>query len=44
MARFDEDTVREMVAAYLRPPVVLNLATMKFHGTSAQARTSPGRH
>ena len=34
VAHFDEDSVKALLRAYLRPPVVTNLATLKFHATS----------
>ncbi|CAK9016727.1 unnamed protein product [Durusdinium trenchii] len=34
VAHFDEDSVKSLLRAYLRPPVVTNLATLKFHATS----------
>ena len=34
VAHFDEDSVKSLLQAYLNPPVVTNLATLKFHATS----------
>eukprot|EP00913_Durusdinium_trenchii_P002195 g2027.t1 len=34
VAHFDEDSVKSLLRAYLKPPVVTNLATLKFHATS----------
>ncbi|CAK9113180.1 Tyr recombinase domain-containing protein [Durusdinium trenchii] len=34
VAHFDADSVKSLLRAYLKPPVVTNLATLKFHATS----------
>ena len=44
MAHFDEDSVKSLLRAYLRPPVVTNLATLKFHAASvSNSQLAPSR-
>lgn len=44
MAHFDEDSVKALLRAYLKPPVVTNLATLKFHAASvSNSQLAPSR-
>ena len=44
VAHFDEDSVKSLLQAYLKPPVVTNLATLKFHAASvSNSHLAPSR-